>query len=248
MIRDVLTQGIVKEFQRSLSIDKSPLREITKSSLRYGLMAGRNSHKAAINWVYVFIAIFLTLMAGNSLYHSSIHTVQSAVSPSNTPTSHSTAIHVAHLALKLSELQEKVHKASVNAEVIVNKGFASSLPTALADLKLERTRSWNVLEKITIELSEVAKVVEELKQSQSGSQNPIDLHANEFSDYVSKGDIGIASVENARPTTPVQSQEGKEKNSDPFYDFFDREEIRNYIKVVTLASQPYRVFGVCGSC
>ena len=233
MIREVLTQGVGKEFQRSLSIDRLPLREgISKNSPRHGLMAGvRHPQRSPFNWISVFLGVFLIFLAVILvLNNSNLQPMAPLDSLNSKSAADSTSVHVAYLALKVAELQEKVQKASTAAQETAKRTPASkSVAGVLTILKLERTFTRDALMEISTGLDGIAKLLQKLKKSGNGvgplSSNP-------------KESFNIASKDmEPKQETPVHSLDLPGRNpspSEPLYDFFDREEIRKYIKVTLL--------------
>ncbi|XP_024393432.1 uncharacterized protein [Physcomitrium patens] len=235
MIRDGLNPSVMKEFQRSLSIETHRLlvRETPKHSPRHGLMPSRNPRKAAFNWAFVFLAVLLTLLAGTLFFLSSIPSEQ-LIAPSGSQTPDDTVVHLEFLLLKLSALQEKALKASIDAQNAGKKRFSLSLPTAVADLKLERSRTHSMLSDLIIGLDGIAKSLKELKRRQSSEMNPTEFNVNNLLANVAGGDKGIVSMEDTKLVNRVKTPSVKGSNSapsEPLYDFFAQDELRKYLSV-----------------
>lgn len=233
MIREVLSQGVAKEFQGSLSIER---REgVAKSSPRHGLMAGRHPHRSPFNWIYVFGGVLLVSLTGILvLNNSTIH----SMAPLNILNADPISVHVAYVVIKVAELQEKVLKASTAAQATaLRSATPDSLPSALAELELERKFSRNALVEISTGLDGIAKLLQELKKS-GKEDSRLPSNPNESYNIVSK-DVYLDIA--PKQDTPVHSLDLAESNlphSEPLYNFFEREEIRKYIKVTFLIHSP----------
>ncbi|KAG0630664.1 hypothetical protein M758_1G194900 [Ceratodon purpureus] len=224
MIREMMTQGMPKEFQRSLSIDR---REgVPKNSPRYGLMAGRHSNRMPFSWIYVFGVVFLVfltvvLVLNNTTIHS--------MAPSNSLNADPTSVHVAYLAIKVAELQEKVLKASTAAQATAARSAdPDSLPSALAELLRERAFSRNVLVEISTGLDGIVTVLQELRKSVK-ENSPLSSNLDKSYDITSS-DVSLLTG-TKQDAHSLDLPDSDLSHSDPLYNFFEREEIRKYIKV-----------------
>jgi hypothetical protein len=85
-------------------------REGVKNSPRHhALMAGRHPHRSSFNWIYVFCGVLLTFLTVLLILNTS--TIQS-LSPLHSLNADRTSIPVAHLTLKIAELQAKLLTAA----------------------------------------------------------------------------------------------------------------------------------------
>lgn len=235
---------VAKEF-RTLLIRMERLlpprdNAISKNSPRYrSFMAPGRSlipHRSSVAnyWIYIFFSFLLVFLIGISLFQSS--SLQSKA-PATTILNADTAahVHVAYLYLKIADLQEKVLKASTAIQE--SSIISNSLAAVIADLTAERTRSRNVLAEITDGLDGIAKLLTELKTLTSSN----DVASQAETDALKPSDIvqsNMSKGEKEMITPEVTNHSPETSLSDPFHDFFDREETNKYIKVISNASTP----------
>lgn len=258
MMRELLSQGVVKEYHRSLSSD-SRLRErsdrsrdssVERIATPRHLMAGaRNLNSGARdNWMYILLTVLLLSLAVSLVLHirSSYNQPSSRLLAGDQSTdqhqklkvnAHTIAVQAAYLAATVVELQEKIgvakllqnYKLKKKKKKNGNADPSSPSEDAMADLILERKRNGALVTELASGLDGMASLLMELKEA-GVDFTKTSTGKDAFAKLVK---MNAASNDDDVDQEKLLLIADKETLSLglPAYDIFEREEIRKYIKV-----------------
>ena len=254
-MRELLSQGVVKEYHRSLSSD-SRLRDrsdrsrdssVERLATPRHLMAGaRNLHSGAKdNWMYILLTVLLFSVTVSLVLHmrSSYNQPNSRLLAGDQCTdqqqklkvsANTIAVQAAYLAATVVELQEKIGVAKLlqNYKLKEKNGNADpSSPSvdAMADLTLERKRNGALVEEVASGLDGMASLLMDLKEAGVDfTKTPTGKDA--FAKLVQMNAVRNNDDVDQEKLLLIADKETLSLGI-PGYDVFEREEIRKYIKV-----------------
>lgn len=216
MTREVMKEGVPKD--RSVSSDRV-VRERERGLPARSLMSVRNAVKGG-KWSYFLLGMLVVFAIVSLVLHfpSFGACLQNSgfVESTGRLNVNSMTDQVTKLSSIITDILDKVDDFYKEFQQVADRKFPSSRANVIGQLKLERQRSLNFLVEVSTELEGVARRLTVL-------QKEFTVGNGQEADHGKHSKVEIQE--------PLADSESDDLEDDPLIDFFEREEIRKYIKV-----------------